>query len=169
MPRTRQGRRRREIDHEQSEGRRPTYKFVGEQIAYVRDHVLKMSQEEFGKAIGAHLGRPNGYKASTISQWETAARRPALEDLKAIAHLSSYPISFFTDPAPSDARDPRIDLLTHRIQQMGSRELDDLEQALAFIEQLRTRFESEQALPAIPNSNGTNGMVEPQAIEQPIE
>ncbi len=143
MPRHRQGRRRRDTDLEQADERRPTYTFVGQQIAYVREQVLRMSQEEFGKAIGLQLGRSAGYKASTISQWETAARRPALEDLKAIARLSGYSISFFTDPAPAEARDARIDVLTNRIQQMTSRELDDLESALSFIKDFRARIENE--------------------------
>ena len=94
---------------------------IGERIRMAREDA-SFKQDELGKLVGQ--------SAVTISRWETATRRPSIDDLILLAIKLNRSIAYFTEEAPP--QDDAYVQLTRTARELDQRDLRELQEYAEF-------------------------------------
>lgn len=104
---------------------------IGARLKRVREY-LNISQQEVSDQTG--IPRPS------VSAMENGKRGVDVEELRALARLYGYPVSYFVEDHPSEANDPKVEALFRATTQLSEPDKDEV---LRFAEYLRFRKEAE--------------------------
>jgi transcriptional regulator with XRE-family HTH domain len=94
---------------------------------------LNLSQQE----VSDHTGIPR----PSVSAMENGKRGVSVEELRSLARLYGYPVSYFVEDQPLAGTDPRVEALFRATTQLSEPDKDEV---LRFAEYLRFRKEAEQ-------------------------
>lgn len=114
-----------------------------------KDALFKLIGERIRKAREAKgykqdvLGELAGQSAVTISRWESATRRPSVDDLIVLADALEKPITYFTEATPPE--EDAVVQLARTARQLDDQDVRELQEYADFrrLRHVRRRIEGE--------------------------